>query len=147
MSVVDNVLVGLLGQVSLPRVLLRRFPFEARQKALKVLESVGVLEHAYRRADELSGGQQQRVAIARVLAQECSLVLADEPVATLDPQAAVAILQIMKQVSQTRGLTVLCRLHQTDYAPQFADRILAQFACSSPPALRLPTCFVARLCA
>jgi phosphonate transport system ATP-binding protein len=121
----DNVLAGRLGAIPTWRAVLRKFQAADRQIALAALDRVGLLEHAYQRADRLSGGQQQRVAIARVLAQESRIILADEPVASLDPAAANNVLGILRAVARERGIAVLCSLHQTALARQFADRIIA----------------------
>ena len=83
-----------------------------------------MLEFATQRADTLSGGQQQRVAIARALAQRARLILADEPIASLDPAASAGVLQLLKDIAKTEGVAVLASLHQVDYARAFADRIL-----------------------
>jgi phosphonate transport system ATP-binding protein len=83
-----------------------------------------LLEFADRRADRLSGGQQQRVAIARMLTQESRVILADEPVASLDPAAAVSVLSLLRDIAHEDGISVLCSLHQVDLVPGFADRVL-----------------------
>ena len=85
---------------------------------------MGLLDKAYLRADALSGGQQQRVAIARVLAQEGSVVLADEPVASLDPESARHVLATLRSVARDQGIAVLCSLHQVGLAREFADRLI-----------------------
>jgi phosphonate transport system ATP-binding protein len=123
-SALDNVLAGCLGRTPLWRAILRRFSEADRQMALGCLDSVGMLEFAYRRVDSLSGGQQQRVAIARALAQESHLIIADEPIASLDPESALQVMQILKRVAGERGMTVLCSLHQIEYALRMADRII-----------------------
>jgi phosphonate transport system ATP-binding protein len=108
-SALDNVLAGRLGHVSLWRVMTGRFERADRQRAFAALDRVDLLDFADRRADRLSGGQQQRVAIARVLAQESSVILADEPVASLD--AAVSVLSLLRDIAHEGGITVLCSLH------------------------------------
>jgi phosphonate transport system ATP-binding protein len=123
-SALDNVLAGRLGYVQLWRVIARRFDRAERQRAFAALDRVNLLEFAERRADRLSGGQQQRVAIARVLAQESRVILADEPVASLDPAAAVSVLSLLRDIAHQDGITVLCSLHQVDLVPGFADRVL-----------------------
>jgi phosphonate transport system ATP-binding protein len=125
MSALGNVLAGRLGHVPTWRVLLRAFPQADRQIALAALDRVGLLDKAYQRADSLSGGQQQRVAIARVLGQQSRLILADEPVASLDPAAAENVLSVLREIARERRIAVLCSLHQTDLARRFADRIVA----------------------
>lgn len=125
LSAMENVLAGRLGAVPTWRAVLRRFQPADRQVALEALDRVGLLAQAYQRADRLSGGQQQRVAIARVLAQESQIILADEPVASLDPIAANNVLEILRMIARERGIAVLCSLHQTALARTFADRIVA----------------------
>jgi phosphonate transport system ATP-binding protein len=124
-SALANVLAGRMGHVPTWRVVLRAFPAEDRQIALAALDRVGLLDKAYQRADSLSGGQQQRVAIARVLAQRARLVLADEPVASLDPQSAANVLTALREIARDEGIAVLCALHQVDLARRFADRVVA----------------------
>jgi phosphonate transport system ATP-binding protein len=124
-SALDNVLAGRLGHVPLWRVIARRFEQTDRQTAFAALDRVDLLDFADRRADRLSGGQQQRVAIARVLAQESRVILADEPVASLDPAAAVSVLSLLRDIAHENGITVLCSLHQVDLVAGFADRVIA----------------------
>ncbi len=124
LSVLDNVLAGTLGGADLPRILLRAFPEAERDRALYNLERVGLLDHAYRRADELSGGQQQRVAIARALMQRPALILADEPVASLDPKLSAQVLATLRRIAQEDGITVIVSLHVLDLARQYSDRLL-----------------------
>lgn len=125
LSAIDNVLAGRLGTAGAWRATLRVFSAADRQLALAALDRVGLLEKAYQRADSLSGGQQQRVAIARVVAQQSSLILADEPVASLDPTAAENVLTLLREIALERGIAVLCSLHQTVLARRFADRVVA----------------------
>jgi phosphonate transport system ATP-binding protein len=124
-SALGNVLAGRMGHVPTWRVALRMFPVEDRQMALAALDRLGLLEKAYQRADSLSGGQQQRVAIARVLAQRARLVLADEPVSSLDPQSASTVLTALRDITRENGIAMLCALHQVDLARRFADRVVA----------------------
>ena len=128
LSAMANVLAGRLGYVATWRVLVRAFSRQDRQRALANLDSVGLLDRAYQRADSLSGGQQQRVAIARVLTQESRVLLADEPVSSLDPESAETVLGILRDIAHTRGIAVLCSLHQVELARQFADRIIGMRA-------------------
>jgi phosphonate transport system ATP-binding protein len=125
MSAIDNVLAGRMGHVATWRVVTRQFPAADRQLALACLDRVGLLDKAYQRADSLSGGQQQRVAIARVLAQRSRVLLADEPVSSLDPKAADNVLGLLRAVARESGIAVLCSLHQVDLARRFADRVVA----------------------
>ena len=124
LSALDNVLVGRLGETATWRVMLRRFPRPDRQLALAALDRVGMLPYALQRADSLSGGQQQRVAIARTLAQQSRFVLADEPVASLDPESAKSVLSILRDIARERMIAVLVSLHQVEFAIQFADRVI-----------------------
>ncbi|HEY7066622.1 MAG TPA: phosphonate ABC transporter ATP-binding protein [Chloroflexota bacterium] len=124
LTAVENVLAGRLAVAPLWRVLLRAFPRGERMRALHALDRVGLLEQAYQRADTLSGGQQQRVAIARALAQEPRLILADEPVASLDPESAATVLRTLREACDADGVTVLCTLHQVAHAREYASRAL-----------------------
>ncbi len=121
---IENVLAGRLATLPTWRVLTRTFARADRQKALWCLDTVGLLDKAYARADQLSGGQQQRVAIARALAQEATVVLADEPVASLDPESAATVLDTLRSVA-ARGVAVIASLHQVGLATDYADRIIA----------------------
>ena len=125
LSAMDNVLAGRMGHASTLRVMLRQFTRADRQLALAALDRVGLLERAGQRADSLSGGQQQRVAIARVLAQQARLLLADEPVSSLDPQSAENVLGILRNIARETGIAVVCALHQVDFARRYADRVVA----------------------
>lgn len=124
LSALDNVLVGRLAHLPTWRVLLRRAGAEEQALALGCLDRVGLAERAGARADTLSGGQQQRVAIARALAQRSRLILADEPVASLDPASAGSVLNTLRAVATEDGLAVVCSLHQVELVAGFADRIL-----------------------
>jgi len=125
MSVAGNVLAGLLPTVSMARALLGWFSPEHRNKACKLLDQVGLSpKHLQRRAGELSGGQQQRVGIARAFMLDPEVVLADEPVASLDPKISRDILSLIREAARERNTTVLCSLHQVDLAREFGDRIV-----------------------
>jgi phosphonate transport system ATP-binding protein len=124
LTALQNVLVGRLADVPTWRVLLRRFPAADEALAASCLEQVGLLAFAHTRADRLSGGQQQRVAIARVLASRARLVLADEPVASLDPASAASVLAALRSLATDHGKAVVCSLHQVDLVPGFADRVV-----------------------
>ena len=125
-SVATNVLSGALPALPMWRALPGLFTEAMRRQACELLASVGLQpQHLERRASELSGGQQQRVGIARAFMLAPPLVLADEPVASLDPQASREVLSLLKRQAAERGTTVLCSLHQVDLARAFADRIVA----------------------
>lgn len=126
LSVLHNVLSGVLPQVSFWYSLIKFFPKDQQRKACRLLQEVGLEEkHLYRRASELSGGQQQRVAIARAFMCEPKVVLADEPVASLDPTMSRGVLNNLKSAARLHDATVVCTLHQIDYALEFADRVVA----------------------
>ena len=120
----ENVLGGRLPHVPPWRGILRQFERSDKRKAFECLERVGLLDHAHQRADTLSGGQQQRVAMARALAQEARLIVADEPIASLDPASAAAVMNLLKDIVRNDGVIVICSLHQVAYARTYADRII-----------------------
>jgi phosphonate transport system ATP-binding protein len=124
-SVITNVLAGRLGYVNPAWSLVNRFPKDDVEKAKKQLARVGIADKADQRADELSGGQQQRVGIARALMQDPEMILADEPVASLDPVLAHSIMQYLELFNQEDGVTVLCSLHFLDLVHRYADRVVA----------------------
>ena len=124
-SVMTNVLAGRLGYVNPWRSSLGRFPKADVDKAWKALETVGIRDQANKRADELSGGQQQRVGIARALMQDPQLLLADEPVASLDPATSHSILKYLEQLNRELGVTVLCSLHFLSLARAYGTRLIA----------------------
>ncbi|HEY86372.1 MAG TPA: phosphonate ABC transporter ATP-binding protein [Chloroflexi bacterium] len=122
--VMTNVLSGRLGYTNPFWSLINRFPKDDVAMALRQLERVGLEEKAYTRADELSGGQQQRVGIARALMQEPAIMLADEPVASLDPVLAHSIMQYLEKLKE-ENITVICSLHFLDLVQRYADRAVA----------------------
>ena len=124
LSVLNNVLSGRLGYVSTWKSLFYRFSGKDRKDAYTALERVGIKDQALKRADELSGGQQQRVGIARALMQEPEIVLADEPVASLDPVLAHTILGYLEKMNQEDNITVLCSLHYLDLVQRYATRVI-----------------------
>lgn len=124
-SVLTNVLAGRLGYINPAWSLINKFPKEDIQKAIHQLERVGIPDKARARADELSGGQQQRVGIARAMMQDPEMILADEPVASLDPVLAHSIMQYLEKINQEDGVTVLCSLHFLDLVHRYADRAIA----------------------
>ncbi len=123
-SVLTNVLAGRLGYVQPWASLLHRFPGRDRELAWKALERVGIADQAHKQARELSGGQQQRVGIARALMQQPRMVLADEPVASLDPVLAHSILGYLEQLNQQEHVTVICSLHYLDLVQRYATRVI-----------------------
>jgi phosphonate transport system ATP-binding protein len=125
LSAMENVLMGALGSLKMPRYGISTYPQGLREKAAANLERVGLIDQRFQRCDTLSGGQQQRVAIARTLMQDAEIVLADEPVASLDPNASVSVLNTLKKLSAEDGFTVICSLHQVDLALQVSDRVVA----------------------
>lgn len=123
-SVMTNVLNGRLGYLNPWTSTLGIFPREEKQRALKALSRLGIDDKMHSRADELSGGQQQRVGIARTLMQEPKLILADEPVASLDPVLAHSILQYLEQLNKEDQVTVICSLHYLDLIQRYATRVI-----------------------
>jgi phosphonate transport system ATP-binding protein len=124
LSCLENVLIGGLGRLSVPRYGALTYPRAMRADALGHLDRVGLADFAERRADTLSGGQQQRVAIARTLMQRPGLLLADEPVASLDPENAGVVMDLLFRVCIEEKLTVICTLHQVDLALGWAHRMV-----------------------
>jgi phosphonate transport system ATP-binding protein len=124
-QVITNVLAGRLGYVNPAWSLVNRFPKKDVKKAIQQLERVGIDDKAYNRADELSGGQQQRVGIARALMQDPELILADEPIASLDPVLAHSIMGILEEINKQDGTSIICSLHFLDIVHRYADRVVA----------------------
>lgn len=124
LTVLENVLTGSLSEVRGPRLGLWGYSKAAKLRALGHLDRVGLLDRAYQRSDTLSGGQQQRVAIARALMQKPDILLADEPVASLDPESSDQVMALIREIAADEGLTVVCSLHQVDLAISWADRIV-----------------------
>ena len=118
-------LIGLLGQIPAWRGYLGAFAEIEKRRAMACLHRVGLAEHAAQRASTLSGGQQQRAAIARVLLQQADLMLADEPIASLDPQAARRVMEILSRINREDGATILVSLHQVAYAMAYCPRTIA----------------------
>lgn len=125
LSALDNAVAGRLASAPLWRVITRRFSREDRSLSCAALRRVGLSAHVDQRADQLSGGQQQRVAIARALVQRSRVLLADEPVSSLDPENAASVLALMRDIAREQGLAVLCSLHQPDLAQRYADGVIA----------------------
>lgn len=124
LSVFENVLHGRFGYKSTLQGVFSIFTEEEKQLALSVLEKLGMREFAYKRCDQLSGGQKQRVGIARALVQQPKLLLCDEPIASLDPNASKVIMDHLKEICESMGITVLVNLHQVDVALKYSDRII-----------------------
>jgi phosphonate transport system ATP-binding protein len=125
LSVLDNVLLGCLGRMPAWRGNLGLFNKEEKQRALQSLDRVGLVDLAAQRASTLSGGQQQRVAIARALTQQAEIILADEPIASLDPESARKVMDILADINRRDGKTVVVTLHQVDYATRYCPRAVA----------------------
>ncbi|MBS7539316.1 phosphonate ABC transporter ATP-binding protein [Ancylobacter lacus] len=128
LSVLTNVLVGALGRMSVLRGTLGLFNEDERRTAYAALAEVGIAAHAAKKARQLSGGQQQRVAIARALVQGAKLVLADEPIASLDPKSAKRVMDTLVTMSRDHGIALVVSLHQVDYATAYFDRVVAMNA-------------------
>jgi phosphonate transport system ATP-binding protein len=124
-SVLTNVLAGRLGYVPPSWALVDYWPRDLREQALRHLTTVGIPEKAFTRADQLSGGQQQRVGIARALMQDPKLILADEPVASLDPATSHSVLQYIEALNRNDGITVMCSLHFLSLARRYGTRVVA----------------------
>ena len=124
LSTINNVLTGLLNSSSKFLSMFYLFTREQKLEALQSLETVDLLDKAYSRADELSGGQRQRVGIARAIIKKPLLLLADEPVASLDPKASNLIMSLLKKINKEFNITILCNLHQIELATQYSDRIV-----------------------
>jgi phosphonate transport system ATP-binding protein len=124
LSAINNVLTGLLDSSNNLMSMLYLFSKEQKKQALICLEMVGLLDKAYSRVDQLSGGQKQRVGIARAIIKNPTLLLADEPVASLDPMISNSIMSLLWNIRRQIGLTVICNLHQVDLALKYSDRII-----------------------
>ena len=124
LSAINNVLSGLLNSSSKFLSMFYLFTKEQKLEALKSLETVDLLDKAYSRADELSGGQRQRIGIARAIIKKPLLLLADEPIASLDPKASNLVMSLLKKINKEFNITIVCNLHQIDLATQYSDRIV-----------------------
>jgi phosphonate transport system ATP-binding protein len=125
LTLFTNVALGSLGRIGFWRGLLGLWPPETKAATMAALARVGVAQYAGQRAGTLSGGQQQRAAIARALVQRAKIILADEPVASLDPVSARRVMDILRDLNRGDGLTVVVSLHQVDYALRYCDRVIA----------------------
>jgi phosphonate transport system ATP-binding protein len=124
MDVVSNVLHGTLNRRSTVSTLFNLYPDEDIHRAIDILERLGIAEHAPKRAEALSGGQQQRVAIARALMQDPQIILADEPIASLDPMNAQVVMQSLRDIHEQDGRMVIANLHTLDTARRYCDRVI-----------------------
>lgn len=124
LTAMENVLSGALGRLRGPRYGVLSYPKALRREALELLDRVGIADRAFQRADTLSGGQQQRCAIARTIMQRPEVVLADEPVASLDPEISGQVMDVLLGICREEGLTVVCSLHQVDLALGWANRLV-----------------------
>ena len=120
-----NVLTGLAAELPLSRVVIGRFTLEERAKAMDALVSVGLAEQAFQRASTLSGGQQQRAAVARALVQGAGILLADEPVASLDPESTRRVMELLVTLNRRERLTLVMSLHHVGLARRYCERVLA----------------------
>jgi len=125
LTLFSNVALGSLGRINFWRGVFGLWPAETKQAAMAALHRFGLSDYASQRANTLSGGQQQRGAIARALVQKAKIILADEPVASLDPVSARRVMEILRELNRNDGLTVLVTLHQVDYALRYCDRVVA----------------------
>lgn len=125
LPVITNVLIGLLHRIPWWRSLLMRFSVAERQKALEALVAVGIEQTAWQRASTLSGGQQQRAALARCLVQGAKLVLADEPIASLDPESSRKVMELLAKMNRDHDCTILVSLHQVEFASRYCPRTIA----------------------
>ncbi len=123
-TVIKNVLASRVPDMPLWKSMLGLYSREDKIKALEALDKVGILEKAYTRADQLSGGQMQRVAVARTLAQDPQIILADEPVASLDPVTAAQVMGDFKRINQELNITIIINIHHVDLALRYADRVI-----------------------
>lgn len=124
LSVLDNVISGMLKDIPMARAIIKYYKDKELKKAKEYMEIVDIDKYSLKRCDELSGGQRQRVAIARALAANPKLILADEPISALDPKSAAKVMKILKKVNKTYGVTVIANLHHLDYAKEYCGRII-----------------------
>ncbi len=124
LSVLENVLHGRLGYKNTIQGILGLYSEQEKREAVRILETLGLGDQMYKRCDQLSGGQKQRVGIARALVQQPKMLLCDEPIASLDPSSAKVIMDTLRDINRTMGITVLVNLHQVDVALHYAERII-----------------------
>ncbi len=125
LTVIENVLHGRLGYKSTLAGVLGRYSQEEKAQAFRVIKFLGLSDQVYQRCDQLSGGQKQRVGIARALVQNPKMILCDEPIASLDPNASKIIMDHLRNVATEMGITMIVNLHQVNVALKYADRISA----------------------
>lgn len=125
LSLLTNVLAGTLGRVPVWRGTMRWFTAAEKALAMDALAQVGIADYAAQRASTLSGGQQQRAAIARALVQQAEIILADEPIASLDPETAVRVMEILSQINREKNIGVIVSLHQVEFALKYCSRVVA----------------------
>ena len=123
-TVLSNVMMGCLSQTGSLQSILGLFPKEKKQQALEYLDLVGIVDRAYERVDQLSGGQQQRVAIAKALMQKPEVLLADEPVASLDPATSHTVMDYLEKINKDLGITIVCNLHFLSLVRQYATYVI-----------------------
>ncbi|WP_456386914.1 phosphonate ABC transporter ATP-binding protein [Desulfolithobacter sp.] len=124
LSVLHNIMSGMLGRMPLSRALIKCYDRASLSRAYEYMQTVGLVDVAHQRCDALSGGQRQRVAIARALAQEPDILLADEPVAALDPRSAARIMDILNTINSRYGVTIITNLHHLSFAREYCSRII-----------------------
>ena len=124
LSLITNVMTGMLARIPIWRSFFRWFTQKEKTNAMQALDQVGMADHAGQRASTLSGGQQQRAAIARTLVQKARLLLADEPIASLDPESSRKVMRTLQRINRVSGITVMVSLHQVDYAMQYCSRCI-----------------------
>lgn len=124
MSVINNVLAGFVPDLNIIRSILGIYPKKYKLKALEALQEVDILEQAYSRADQLSGGQKQRVALARTIAQDPKIILADEPTASLDPVTSRQVMEYLKKINEENNIAILLNIHEIDLGLEYAKRCI-----------------------
>ncbi|MBV7434789.1 phosphonate ABC transporter ATP-binding protein [Cardiobacteriaceae bacterium TAE3-ERU3] len=125
LTTLENVLVGALGSTPFWRTFFKRFTLQQKLKAMDALKRVGMADYAFQRVSTLSGGQQQRVAIARALMQGASVILADEPIASLDPESSRIVITILRDICKRDGITMVVTLHQVEHALAYCEKVVA----------------------
>lgn len=125
LSALENVMMGALGSLRMPRLGVASYPKELQQRGVRNLERVGLKEVAFRRVDTLSGGQMQRVAVARAMMQQPQILLADEPIASLDPESSRSVMDLVARLCREDGITAIVSLHQIEFALGWSDRVVA----------------------